>query len=368
MTAKLLPVDLDIYEEYAKANPAPEFILPGLPRGDIGMLIAPPDSGKSMLCLTIAYELATGRSLLGIANEASTPRRTLYWPSEDGVHQAFSRITQHLGAFNKHEQKQIAKNVTVRSSSEAIVAPGRSKDGSERESARVARDELIEEAKQYDLLIIDTIREAIGLADEVEDDIRIKAALQLIGREAGVAVLVVHHPTKNVVRGLESVSTASASGLSRTIAKSRCHLYIQMKQDPKGKRPSTEYQLLQTKANFLPARQRLNIDLQFNEFLLLIAKDADLSLATEDQSTALTQPSESTESIAAEQPEYRPEPRKKPRTISVDPELFTEESERRAQDSKQDQMKVREELIEKLLMKKERARKASINTGSDQKR
>ncbi|MDP2556840.1 hypothetical protein Q8W15_04845 [Photobacterium damselae subsp. piscicida] len=69
----------DINESLANSNK--EQILKGLFRGSVGFLIAPPDSGKSYLSLSIAYEMALPEyPLIGVRDGENKVLRTLIWP------------------------------------------------------------------------------------------------------------------------------------------------------------------------------------------------------------------------------------------------------------------------------------------------
>jgi hypothetical protein len=63
----------------------------------------------------------------------------------------------------------------------------------------------------------------------------IKAVLQDVARNGDVAILVSHHPTKDVMRKKEVLTTVAGSGLSATQANSRYSLFIDTVEN-KGKR------------------------------------------------------------------------------------------------------------------------------------
>jgi|GEM_PF-1541727 len=348
----LVPVSLDDYEEYKLANPIPDFVIKGLPKGYLGLLIAPPDTGKSHLCLSIAYELSSGLNILGVRPDVERPIKTLYWPAEDGVHQAFKRISDHLNVLPKDVHHQIRDNVSIYQSSGPILSASRGVSQSEAINARRELDKLIEHAKEFDLVIIDTIREAIGTATEVEDDVRIKEVLKEIAQSANVAVLITHHPTKNVIRGLESVSTASGSGLSCTVAFARCHFYLETVKDKKN--GSVRHSLLQPKANFLAHQDRINQPLTWGEGSLLRATWADLEHHHQEVSGVLTGASDANilepQMIAEVQvTKQAAPPRKQPKVIEATDEALSEESRSLAASERRKNSPVSEELVKRFL-------------------
>ncbi|NMS64518.1 AAA family ATPase, partial [Vibrio parahaemolyticus] len=125
-----------------------------------------------------------------------------------------------------------------------------SKHTKEWEEASSALEKLIATAKGYDLVVIDTLRDAIGSADVVDDDYYIRIALERLANEANVAVLVVHHPTKDVSRGKEIINSVSGSGLSSTLSKSKLHLYLDQLIDKKDGTVQ-ETRLRHIKANYV---------------------------------------------------------------------------------------------------------------------
>ena len=113
-------------------------------------------------------------------------------------------------------------------------------------------DELIEHAKNFDLLVIDTMRESMGCLDEVEDDVIAKLLLQRIAKEANCALLLTHHLTKASSRGEEEITSVSGSGYSQTLANSR--LQFALHKDKKGK----TLKLSHIKGNNLELEDRLD--------------------------------------------------------------------------------------------------------------
>lgn len=238
-----------------------DWLLNGLRRGNVAFLIAPPDSGKGYTCLSIAYELATQINLLGLRYELAPKTKTLYWPIEDGVENTADRILSHFNEISQEFQKLCEDNIKLYNSIDPIACSDKTHSSEVIAQVKKAKKKLIEEAKKYDVLIIDTIREAMGSADEVADDHVINRTLKEIAKEAKVSIIAVHHPTKNVARGVESVSSVSGSGLSYTIANSRLHLYI----ESVTKKDNVTHKLRHIKANFLNNKERLNSTMLWSE-------------------------------------------------------------------------------------------------------
>lgn len=61
----LLPRRMDIRAALSTTPPTPDFVLPGLPVGTVGALVAPGATGKTLLLLQIGVALAMGAPVLG---------------------------------------------------------------------------------------------------------------------------------------------------------------------------------------------------------------------------------------------------------------------------------------------------------------
>jgi hypothetical protein len=247
-----------------------QYILKGLSKKRIGFIVSGPDVGKGYLCLSIAYELASDLSLLNLKT-TNKPFRTLYWPIEDGVEEVAKRMLCHMAYFPQSVKEQISKNVSLWDSSSPLC---QLRNGNEIPGSEVSRNELIVACQDFDLLIIDTLREAAGNADEIEDDQVVKSIIQEIAVKGDIAVLVVHHLTKAVIRGTEKVTNVSGSGFSRTQANSRMHLYLEKIQQ---KQPyESVLKLSHIKANYITKSERLQqFPLKWTEASLLCAQRFD---------------------------------------------------------------------------------------------
>ncbi len=200
-------------------------VLFGLNKQKVGFIISGPDVGKGYLSLSIAYELATTIKLLGISNNPET-LKVLYWPIEDGVDVIAERIMNHFSEISPELSNIIRQNVFLWDSTDPICCSSRSKGFEEDFTSTKNRENLIRIATDFDVVIIDTLREAAGSADEVEDDHIVKSALQEIATESNVAVIATHHLNKAAIKGIEKITNVSASGFSRTLANSRLQLFM----------------------------------------------------------------------------------------------------------------------------------------------
>lgn len=212
----LINVSLETLADIRK-DAAENFVLSGLPRGKIGFVVSGPDVGKTYLSLSIAYEVSTRISILGVRG-SDEPLKVLYWPIEDGPELIATRIIPQLSSFSEQTRELISANFSIWSEQEPFCTVRHGHDIQPKDGSR---NRLIEAAKSFDLLIIDTLREAAGNAHEVDDETLVKCILQDIAKQADVAILVTHHLTKDVVRGKEKITNVSGSGYSAAQANAR---------------------------------------------------------------------------------------------------------------------------------------------------
>lgn len=250
MSSISIPLNVTKLEEKFKEIDR-EQILCGLYKGGIGFLIAPPDSGKSYLCLSIAYELALPSypNIIGLRSQKQKPVKTLLWSVEDGMIGTLPRIKAHLEVFSNDVKELLEHNISLYDIYDPICCSSSVVNKPEGSRASNSLERLIEEAKTFDLVIIDTLRDAIGSAKEVDDDYFIRIALEKLAKNADVAVLVVHHPTKEVSRGKDVINSVAGSGLSSTLSKSKLHYYLDRSRGKNSE--AQQIRIRHTKANYL---------------------------------------------------------------------------------------------------------------------
>lgn len=269
----------------------PEDIVFGLERGEIGFINAAPDSGKSYLCLSLAYEIATNYPIIGLAPNVKdiaepTRRTVLYWSAEDSIKTVLSRVRNHFEDFSDLCKSILERNISCLEHPEiACRSNARSEKLNDIEKNII---ELITIAKDYDCLIIDTLREAIGDADEVEDDIQVKNTLQRIAKEANVAIIVTHHLTKAAVKNEEVITAVSGSGFSRTLANARWGLTLVSKKQKNG---VLNRYMTHVKANNVDTKYRISeLPYYFNESSLVFSEHGELHYLSSERKEVVFEP------------------------------------------------------------------------------
>jgi RecA-family ATPase len=255
------------------ASSLKEDVIHGLSKGSFGFIISAPDMGKGFFCLSVGYEVSTGVGLFGIG--IGKPLKVLYWPIEDGVNRVAQRIKSHLSEMPVEMRLAINKNMSIWAGDDPICCNDATQNTTIGNMSSKAREELISASKDFDLLIIDTIREAVGNCHEVKDDYRVKVTLQEIAKKADVAILATHHLTKEGARGNEKISSVSGSGFSETMANSRYQLYLNKKSVGRSK---VEFLYLShIKNNYVAPEQKITeMKLDWSKANLLTSKDFDI--------------------------------------------------------------------------------------------
>lgn len=268
--SKILKLNSETLNE---ANFIRRDVMHGLERGEIGFVLSMPEMGKSYFCISLAYELATGFPLVNLTQTSNgKAHRVLFWSAEDSAQTLLSRIRNHFDGMSSDLVEMVSNNLNILQH-DVIGCSYLATSERKREIERNIL-ELIEIAKAYDFLIIDTLREAAGDADEVQDDLSIKLALQKIAKEANIAVFVSHHVTKSAGRGEERLTAISGSGFSRTLANARLGLALHYNEKSKE---DTKY-ISHVKANNVHQPYRLKkSQLYFSNWNLLSTQSKLLS-------------------------------------------------------------------------------------------
>ena len=191
-----------------------EFVLNGLIKGHVGMLIASPSIGKSHLALSIAMEHASSLNLLGLSC-AKIPSKVLVISAEDGSSIIRERMREKMESLPDSVCTQLMDNLMFLADKEPLIVPDVATI-EERSDIKGRTDKIVNFVNKsgIDLIIIDTVSEAIGVCDEVKDDKRIKAGFQSLAKRTNASVLLVHHINKGEIRGDQEITMASGAGLS----------------------------------------------------------------------------------------------------------------------------------------------------------
>ena len=164
--------------------PDTDFIVPGLiPECGLGLIIAPPKTGKSWLAMDIAISVATGTPLLGVESKQA---ETLYLALEDFDKRIKRRMLKVAGA--DEDRQDLGKFY------HAEAAP--TTEGGLTEEL----DKHLRKHPDAKLVIIDTLQKVRGNAKRTESayqyDYRDVGILQAYAITRQICLILVHHTRK----------------------------------------------------------------------------------------------------------------------------------------------------------------------------
>ncbi|MCD8549882.1 MAG: helicase RepA family protein [Shewanella xiamenensis] len=257
----------------------PEFVLAGLLKAHVGMLIATPSVGKSHLAMSIGMELASDAVLVGLSSSAEA-KKVLYFSSEDDLTVLKQRLGDKLQALPQNISDQVSSNLFIVSSHEPLCSPPEAGSVESNESKSNA-DNLIQLIKNngIELVIVDTVSEVIGRCDEVKHDRLIKHTFQQIASESGAAVLLVHHVNKDEIRGSQKISMASGAGLSSVMRLVKFMVTLQQAEN------GLEIRYL--KDNYIPSGATKIIPVEFSGALLVSPSKVNFERVVQHQAPQL---------------------------------------------------------------------------------
>ena len=191
--------------EFFKQKPLPlEFVLPGLLRKSVGVLVAAGSTGKSFYAIQSAMCIAAGQDLFGIfAGAEITQGPVAYVALEDPLDVFWTRIH----GIGKHLEKQYSKEDFERISDamsnihlhELYGRGFRPMDADDLTASAHFR-QTIEAVKEQGarLVIIDTYSRFLAGHSEQDNAVAstIVSILEQMCHEANAAVLVIHHTNK----------------------------------------------------------------------------------------------------------------------------------------------------------------------------
>ncbi|CSD01576.1 Uncharacterised protein [Vibrio cholerae] len=248
----------------------PDYILNGLVKEHIGVLIAAPDMGKSHLVLSLLIEHCSKTKILGLS-KVSKPSKAMLISAEDGGEVIKSRMLEKLPHLPRKVSNLVKSNLIINTSTNSIVACP--EDTIEtKTNVENYLSYLANKIKENDvsLVVVDTVSEIIGNASEVANDRQIKNAFQKLAKLSGASILLVHHVNKLEIRGEAEINIASMAGLSSVMRLSKFICTI-----INGKDDKKVFKYL--KANYISNEEKKDFNLQFENNLLVNKSVMDLN-------------------------------------------------------------------------------------------
>lgn len=238
------PIDVDAV--LAAPRPVIDFVLPGLPAGTVGALVAPGATGKTTLAMQLCAAVALGESCLGGVFPEVSAGRAVMVTAEDPVPVLANRLKDLFdwlagqshgalaGAFAMERQGDVRAGLRDRLS--VLTAQGAAAmlvvGGKPRTAAIDALSRLAEDAR---LLVLDPLRR---FHDGDENDSASATALvqtvELVARRTGAAVLLSHHTSKAATLGGAGSEQQAARGSSALTDGVRWQANLRVMSDPEA--------------------------------------------------------------------------------------------------------------------------------------
>jgi RecA-family ATPase len=205
------PLHIVEYRPEAEDEPLPEFALPAgkflrmvfqeaeeilshLYRGELMILNALPNAGKSTLMINCGIRLAHGGSFPPLIPAKSTPRKVLYLDFENRAARFQRDFARMCASLSADELQLVYQNFHI--SVDALVGQTPLSISNREHLQQIARFCLME---RIDIVIVDTLAAATSLFDEnsnAEMGRKVLQPLRALMRATNTAVALIHHKGK----------------------------------------------------------------------------------------------------------------------------------------------------------------------------
>lgn len=198
----------------------PEWVIPGLRAGQVGLVTAPGGTGKSYLLLEIAMSVASGQTLIpGLEVRAGGKVCLLNFEDDRfDIEQRGNAVLRHFTSLEP------TGNLFVASMSGYTLSLLNGKGETGDEDVRW----LKEQCRDMRLVVLDPLSH-LHTADEnsASQMSKMIQILKGVGQETGTAILVAHHTGKNAVLNGQGGLQQSARGSSALVDASRVVMTLQ---------------------------------------------------------------------------------------------------------------------------------------------
>lgn len=236
-TADLEKLDLDVV--WRSDPPLIDFVLPGLAAGTVGMLVAAGGTGKTYAMLATALGIAVGRDVGGIWGSDLAPGPAVFLSLEDPDVVLRSRLHALRGLIREDEIGAACERLHVLSCAGRGLSFALKADAEPEptEWFRNFGDHL--KAIGPRLCVVDTLNRSLGGISENDAGAMgwIIGQIELLAREAGCAIVLCHHVSKQALT-LSSTGEAHAARGSSVItdnARWQCNLSMLGDKDPRSR-------------------------------------------------------------------------------------------------------------------------------------
>ncbi len=192
--ANIQPIGL-LWRELKEIEfPKIERVLFHLGRGQVGMVVASTNIGKTTLALNLTLTLTAGGLFTPIIETSYGERRVMFIDGESTKAEFQADVKRMLSIWSPEEQLYIDDNLLVLCEEEIADAPLDLSDPTHMATVMLKAQEF-----KPDLIIVDTMSALFNLMNEndnAEIKSRVMSPLKKLAREANAAVLLQHHVGK----------------------------------------------------------------------------------------------------------------------------------------------------------------------------
>lgn len=213
-----LPVRFDINKTWTE----PQFILPGVRRGELAVLAAAGATGKSYLSQMFCMSVATGVRVFPFL-PVETPRRVLLVQMEDLAVDLENRGNAILRAYPRMAVGSLANLVAHAIPGESLSFVRTSDSGVPLEDTALVKM-FCDVCVDYDLIVLDPLTNLWDACDENDQRhaMLLMKALRKIAVQSDAAILVCHHVNKNSMFLGRSSEAAAVRGSGAIVNAPRC--------------------------------------------------------------------------------------------------------------------------------------------------
>ena len=183
------------WDEYSRLNFSNiDRVIFGLVRGNVGLVVAPTNIGKTTYCLNLALSATAQREFKPIFNEQHSVKKVLYVDGEATKAELQADIKKMLIAFDEKERESVSKNLFLICDEELDCEP---LDLVNPEHIGKIQDAALN--SNADLIIIDTLAALMDVTDENDNAVvkkEVMKPLRNLARKTNTAVLLLHHSGK----------------------------------------------------------------------------------------------------------------------------------------------------------------------------
>lgn len=213
-------MSINLMHAFMETPKEPDFVLPGLVAGTVGLLTSPGGSGKSMLITEAALcvaSAAANESLLRLPIDRHGP--VVILNAEDPVDMIHARLHQ-MGKFLDTDTRHSLVEKTV---IEALYGKGR--NILDQKWQKELLDLLIRNNAR--LCVFDTLSRCHTADENSNSEMsKVMSILESIARESGTAIVLVHHTSKSMAALGRTDEQQSARGASLLVDNARWQSYM----------------------------------------------------------------------------------------------------------------------------------------------